>query len=361
MSDPHDANQPPQLTTTHIGGGRRAWLVALLALVILGTFVYLGLSGGSSVLAPKSTPTAPALAAVPTPVTGPTPVASYDPNEIVSLRADPAAPVLYQYLGTALTINGQGILAILDPVGPLAYRGLYRIPVSQSAPTARLEFDAVTASVSHDDLDRIGEWTFPINSIAHGSGPPVEVLDTGGNATAGTLTNPDFNAVLANGYRLLVTTQNEGDAALMTIDVIVNSDLGFPDETFSMLAGPNDYGFGLERFQPGGYDAKVPIPSSLFGQTLSLALIASENSGPATATTRIGTWTLDIAKRIRDAGTTHPLEVHVDGRPITDSDPQILGSGYDLLVSQFVSDGKLNLGVALNLRPLPGPSPGPTR
>jgi hypothetical protein len=357
VTDARDGNETSELTTTPIGGGRRAWLIALAALVVLGTFVYIGMSGGSSSVVPNASPTAPALAAVGTPVAAPTPLVSYDPNAIVSIRADPTAPVLYQYLGTALTINGRGVLAVLDPVGPRAYRGIYRIPVSQAAQTAQLAFDAVTASVSHDDVDRIGQWTFPISSIANGTGAPVVVLDTNGAGPQNALANPDFNSVLNNGYRLTVTTQNQGDAALMTVDIVAHPEQPFPDETYSMIAEPGDYGFALEMFRPGGYDANVPVPPTLFGQTVPLTLVVSESSGPAIATTSIGSWTVDIVKRARDAAGASPLDIHVDGRPISNSDPQVLGGGYDLLVSQVVIAGQLNLGVVLNVHAAPEPAP----
>ena len=358
-----DAEQPPQLSTTRVDGGRRAWLIAFAAVVVLGTFVYLGLSGGRSVFAPRATSTLPAVAALPTPIVGPTPDTAIDPNEIESLRADPTAPLLYQYLGTALTINGSGTLAILDSIGPDEYRGLYRIPVSRTAPTARLEFDAVTASVSHDDLDRIGQWEFPINSIAHGTGTPVVVLDTGGASTTGTLSNPDFNRVLTNGYRLTVTTQNQGEAALMTIDVTVNQNLPitFPGETYSMVVGPNNFGFALENFGPGAYDATIAVPRVLFGQTIDINLVVAQDSQPAEWTREIGDFAVQIVKRPEDAATAEDTIGHVDGVLITDTEPKIMQSGYDIDFHQGLIDGKLNLGVTLNVRPLPRTSPEPTR
>jgi hypothetical protein len=209
------------LTTTRIGGGRKAWLVALGALVVLGSVIYLGASGKSVPLATPPKPTQPAVAEItarPAVPTG-TPL---DLTQVTSIRADPTAPVRYQYLGTGLTINGRGTLAILDPVGPDQYRGIYRIPYALKAPTAHLEFDAVSASVSHDDLETIGTWDFPINSISGPGGPPTVVLDTGGQPQEGTVTNPDFTRLATNGFRLNVTTTNEADAAFMTIDIVVN-------------------------------------------------------------------------------------------------------------------------------------------
>jgi hypothetical protein len=224
MSFPGDQDPAPELTTTSIGGARRAWLIALGALVVLGSVVYLGLSGPSLSPQRSPTPASPAVAAAATPV--PARRVSFDPNQVVSIRADPTAPVLYQYLGMGLTLNGHGTLAILDAIGPDQYRGMYRIPYALAAPTARLEFDAVTASVSHDDLDRIGSWDLALGPINSGlCCPSVTALDTTQPPQDRTLANPDFSRIATNGFRLKVTTQNEANAALMTIDVTVNPDV----------------------------------------------------------------------------------------------------------------------------------------
>lgn len=210
---------PPQPTTTRVGSSRRPWLVALATVVALGAIVYLGLSGPRAT--PVQTPSAVAAApSSPPPTPRPSRNTSFPPDEIVAIRIDPDAPVIYQYLGTGLTIGGRGTLAILDPVrdGADHYRGAYRIPLDLLASPVRLEFDAVSASVSHDDLDRIGEWTFPI-SIA--GIPAITVLDTGGTPTDRTLTNPEFNRLMTEGYRLTVSMSDIGDAWLMTIDVFV--------------------------------------------------------------------------------------------------------------------------------------------
>jgi len=221
MSFAGDPEPRPELTTTRIGGGRRAWLIALAAVIVLGGVVYLGLSG-PAVSPPRSpNPASPAVVAAATAV--PARRVSFAPNQVESIRVDPAAPVLYQYLGTVLTLNGHGTLAILDAIDPDQYRGIYRIPYALAAPTAGLEFDAVTTSVSHDDLDRIGSWDFPIGPINSGLCCPSETaLDTTEAPLDKTLANPDFSRIATNGVRLVVTTQNETDAALMTIDVTIN-------------------------------------------------------------------------------------------------------------------------------------------
>lgn len=221
MSFTGDREPKPELTTTRIGGGRRAWLIALAAVMVLGSAIYLGLSGPAASPPRSPNPASPVVVAAATPI--PARRVSFGPNEVASIRVDPTAPVLYQYLGAALTLNGHGTLAILDPVAENGYRGIYRIPYALSAPTAHLEFDAVTASVSNDDLDRIGSWDFAIGPINSGSCcGSATALDANQPPQDKTLADPDFSRVVTNGFRIVVTTQNEADAALMTIDVTVN-------------------------------------------------------------------------------------------------------------------------------------------
>jgi len=228
MSFPREQDPVPELSTTRIGGGGRAWLIAIGALVVLGSVVYVGLGGQSASPGSSRAPAASTLVAAATAV--PRPISTPDLSQVQSIRADPSAPVLYQYLGTGLTLNGHGTLAILDQVAEDQYRGIYRIPYSAGAPTAHLEFDAVTSSVSHDDLDRIGSWNFPVAQLSTGvCCPSVTVLDIAAAPQDMTMSDPDFARIATNGYRMTVTAQNEADAALMTIDVNVNPDQIVPD------------------------------------------------------------------------------------------------------------------------------------
>jgi len=273
---------------------------------------------------------------------------------------------LYQYLGTGLTLNGHGTLAILDPIGPFKYRGIYRIPYALTAPTAQVEFDSVTASVSHDDLNRIGSWTFPINSIAPGGGVPVIVLDVAIGATDQQLSNPDFSQLATNGYRLTVTTRNESDAALMTIDVAINPSAAVPDATYTMVLDPHPPGLAivLESVGNGVYDGELLIPSELVGTTTSLDLLELTSSDVAAVPISVGTWSLRLSKRPRADGRDR-LEVHMDGRPIEIGEARILHDGFDLYVGQGVNHGNLYLQAVLQSRsspqaPTADPGPVPT-
>ena len=350
MSFAGDREPKPELTTTRTGGGRRAWLIALAAVIVLGGAIYLGLSG-PAVTPPRSPNPAspPALVAAATAV--PARRVSFAPNEVESIRVDPTAPVHYQYLGTGLTLNGHGTLAILDPVADNEYRGIYRIPYALSAPTAHLEFDAVTASVSNDDLDRIGSWDFPIGPINSGQCcPSVTALDTTQPAQDKTLANPDFSRLATNGFRLLVTTQNETDAALMTIDVTVGPDQFFPDESYSVRAGPPDTSFALplEKFAPGAYDGQALIPSSLLGMSVPVTLTAVPMSNPSLGPVEVGTWSIQVSAQRVNTGLDQ-IEEGGTPRPIAAGEPQILGNGFNFVVGQRLIGGDLYLVAELSI------------
>jgi len=290
---------PPELTLSGTGGGRTKWLVAIVALAILGGVVYIGISGQSA--APASTPAA--AVAVATESAGPS-VTPFPNDQVVSIRANPTAPVLYQYLGTGLTLNGRGTLAVLDPVGPDAYRGTYRIPYPLLASSAELDLDAVTASVSHDDLDYLGHWTFPIISVGQGAGPPIIALDTVGGGTDQALTTSEFQRLATNGFHLTATIQGQADAALMTIDVAINPSAAVPDATYTLVLDPHPPGLAIELESVGNgvYDGELLIPSELVGTTTSLDLLELTSSDVAGTPISVGTWSIRLSKRPRADG-----------------------------------------------------------
>jgi len=339
----------PELTTTRTGG-RSAKLIALAVVVVLGSVIYIGITGQSG--SPQTSP-------VPTPL----PIAAATPRatahaltEVESVRADPTAPVLYQYLGTGLSLNGHETLAILDPIGPNQYRGIYRIPYSLVTPTADLEFAAVTASVSHDELDRLGVWTFPLNSVHPGAGPSTVVLDMSEPSRVEPVTDPTFSRLATNGYHITVTTSNEVDGGLMTIDIAVNPDQFVPDESYSIAAGPSGLRFNLQLDQSGAsFLGQAQIPDQLLGTLIPVSLMAMPKSDPSVGSITVATWWLQIATHPKDNGQLAQIEAHNDGRPIASGEAQILANGYDIVISQAVVAGHLDLRVILDIRPTSGP------
>ena len=359
MSLPSDREPTPELTTTRIGGGRRAWVIALGAVVVLGLVVYLGLSGKSAAPGASSAPASSNLVGAASP--GPSPTPSGPLTEVESVRADPTAPVLYQYLGTALTLNGHGTLAILDAVGPNEYKGMYRIPYSMVTPTAVLEFDAVTASVSHDDLDRMGTWTLPLNLLNPGA-PAAIVLDESEPPQDRILANPDFQGLAKNGYHLTATTQGQADAGLLTIDVSINPDEIFAADDYFVSAQADNGGrlvVPLDDVGHGSYDGQAPSPQGLLGSTAQVTLKVVPAADSSHAAVDVGTWPLQVPARAR--GSTDRIELQHAGAVDPTGEPQIIANGYYLQVEEVLVRGHLYLRVILTVNPTSGVADTGTR
>ncbi|HEY7023831.1 MAG TPA: hypothetical protein VH371_02585 [Candidatus Limnocylindrales bacterium] len=347
-----------ELTLTSTGGGRMKWLVAAVALVVLAGAVYIGISGQSSALPQSSSQPAAQLAPS---TTAPT-ATPYPDNQVISLRVDPTAPVVYQYLGTGLTLNGHGTLAILDPIGPDEYMGIYRVPYSQLGPVANLELDAVTASVSHDDLDRLGDWAFPLN-IGRADDVPMTVFSTVGGMTDQSLITPQFQRLATDGYQLGVTVAAKEDAALMTIDVVVQPHLRAPNEMYTVLAGPtgDQFSVPLEQYTPGGFDGQALVPTSLYGTDLPVSLAAASLSDGSAIS--VGTWPIKVPPRPHN---NNLVQIHATapGDPAADK-PGILANGYWFEIGEKLVGGDLylvvNLSVTVTIAPETPPGPVPTR
>jgi hypothetical protein len=339
-------NDPvPTLTTTRTGG-RSARFIAVAVALVLGTVVYVGVTGQHGPLPPVE-PNPSDVALVPT--LSPSPQSS-PLDHVVAVRADPTAPNLYQYLGTGLTIEGHGTLAVMDGVGPDQYRASYQIPYEQIPSRAHLEFDSVSSAVSHDDLDRLGAWDFVINSVGPGGGPRVIVLDTGGGPMGKSLSNPDFNRISTNGYRISAALEGRQDAALMTIDVTVGPDMYFPSESYGLRFGPDGSSTTaqFETFAAGGFDATETIPRSLYGTTIPVTLKA----GSADVVT--------IQLKVPAAPTNLNLDrVEHTGEPEPGATgvPGIVVNGYFLVVGEHVMGDHLDLIAELSVLSTPLPSP----
>jgi hypothetical protein len=339
----------PELTTTRTGG-RSAKLIALAVVVVLGSVIYIGISGQSGSPESSASPTSLPVAAATTRAT------AHPLTEVESVRADPTAPVLYQYLGTGLSLNGHETLAILDPVAPNQYRGIYRIPYSLVTPTADLEFAAVTASVSHDELDRLGVWTFPLNSVHPGAGPSTVVLDVSEPSRVQPVTDPTFSRLATNGYHITVTTSNEVDGGLMTIDIAVNPDQFVPDESYSIAAGPSGGRFNVQLGQSGAtFLGQGRVPDQLLGRLIPVSLLAVPISDPSLGPITVSTWWIQVATQPKDNGDLAHVEEHNDGRPIASGEAQVLASGYDISIEQVVVRGHLDLRVIFTVRTTSGP------
>jgi hypothetical protein len=348
----------PELATTGTGGGRSARVIAVAVAVVLGVVVYLGVSGRSSPASPSPEPSNLVAVGSRPPRADDFGPGSEGADEVQAIRADPTAPLLYQFLGTSLSMNGRATLAVLDEVAPDRYRGMYRIPYSRVALTADLQFEAITASVSHDDLDRLGVWTLPLDSLRGVGAPPSVVLDMVEPGRAQPLSNPEFNSLATNGFRITVSTTNEDGGGVMAIDVAVNPDRFVPDEGYAIVGGPSGARFTMTLAHPGSsLIGEAEIPAALLGRLLPVSLTAIPMSDPTAGPVTVSTWWIQTPPRAKDNGNLAHIEAHSNPRPISVSEPQVIGNGYDISISQSVQKGRLYLMVVLTIRPINAISP----
>ena len=230
MTGPRDREPVPELTTTRVGGSSRACVTALVAAVVLVGVVYVGLSG--------RTDSGPLTASVPQPspvALRPTPTRRPErtPGPITTIEQirDPDARPQYQYLGTALILGGQEFIAALDQQTPTYFYGLYGIPLGWTADSGTLELAQMTSSVSHDTMDRLGQWDLSLEAVV--STPMGNlVLDAVQPPAPSTVGTSAASTIALHGYRITARLEHQSDFDLLAIEVHVGSDPLLPSEDY---------------------------------------------------------------------------------------------------------------------------------
>lgn len=221
MTGPRDREPVPELTTTRVGGSGRARLIALGAGVVLVGVVYVGLSGrtdGGPLTASVPPPSLVALR--PTPTRGPERTSG--PLTTVQQIRDPDARPQYQYLGTALILGGQEFIAALDQQTPTYFYGVYGIPLDWTADSGTLELAQMTSSVSHDTMDRLGQWDLSLEAVVSTPMGNV-VLDAVQPPMPSTVATSDASPIALHGYRITARLEHQSDFDLLAIEVHVGS------------------------------------------------------------------------------------------------------------------------------------------
>ena len=119
----------------------------------------------------------------------------------------------------------------------------------------------MTASVSHDDLDRLGTWTFPVVAT-RGYAAPLTALSADSAPSGKALANPEFEALATNGFRIVVSVVGQPDAALMTIDVTT-----LPDQI--VATAPQQIDQGDSSATPTGLGLSLDVGGRVATATLN--------------------------------------------------------------------------------------------
>ncbi len=329
----------PELSTTRTGG-RSARVAAVAFVAVLATVIYVGVSGQNEQTRPSAAPSN--AVAVASPSRSPQRSLPHV-DSIQAIRADPDAPVRYQYLGARLSLGGHSTLAILDPVADDQYEVAYRIPYPLVVPSADLNVSTVTDTVSHDDFDVLGEWSFPMSTILDpNASTSMVVLAANEPPSSRTLANPTFTQVARNGFRITVTSENKPDGRLLTVSIRVAattqpaprpSPAAFPDEGYSVVVKVAGSTYetvpsSLES-QPGHFHGEVLLPHRLDARGVTLELSAIPASDPLLGRVVFASYSVPVWRIADHAQVTNFTS---PGGPYNPGLPHIALLGYKLRV-----------------------------
>ena len=269
----------PELTTTHIGGGRSAIVVAVLIVAALVGFVAINVAGRpappDAAVALPATTTAPTASAGPRSPGQPTPPSL---ATIAQIRPDESAARPYQYLGTVLTVAGQGFIAELEQVEPGRYYAAYRIPFPRLGREASLELADIQATASHDSWTSLGRWQISLDPIVPETRQAAKVLDE----IQLPRFEPGGSALKRSGFSIKVFAEGRISFGLLTIEIERGTERPYPNESYAVDARVGDFATRVElaAIAPGHYSGLLIIPDRVSADELSLALVAMPASNP---------------------------------------------------------------------------------
>jgi hypothetical protein len=346
----HPVEPGPELTTARVRGGPSPWLVAVVALAVLGSVVYIGVSGHDS------TPTHTANPATSQPVAqlpAPTPVrANLAPPWIVTpgfpgaavLGSNPSAARPHQYLGAELEIAGIATLAVLTTPEPGRLHAAYKVPLPVPVDAANLRLVDVTDE--QPQLATYGTWSIPLD-VFHGGvnqdsvigafGPTVLVQSIRPPDPAA---DPSAPAIARNGYGIQVTAERQDDTELLYLDLSLGSGPDYPDETYKVTAtaGSGHFAADHEQSLPGHIRGEILIANSVRAAKVALKITAVSISKARPQTAVVATDKLAMPKAANYPTGDPTIEIVVAAQHSHAEFPGILMAGYQLRLL-FTYDG----------------------
>ena len=213
------SNPPrPELTTTKVAGGGSAKLVALVAVLVLGGVVYIGISGRAPAPAPAASnpPASSAIAGLPSPE--PLSVLPGDAHAAVEqVLPEGFKGSAYTGYAAALTFGDPPEYpAVFDEISSGRYKLTYRVQFPAPAKRATLEIAQFASTVSHDIFDSIGKWTVSLDSFAPGSNE-FDLLEFTRAPSPDAANAPDL---VMSGFALSVRLASHGTFGLINVDLV---------------------------------------------------------------------------------------------------------------------------------------------
>ena len=285
--------------TTPVRSGRPAWAVALAVVLVLGVFVYLGLSRASE---PRTVPATPLVAATArASATAPARVAV---EPLPSTQQRPSNPY-----AVVLSMDGADEAeAVLEAADRGAMRAAFQIRTPSNV-SANGDLRLVQHVGHAKEPLAVGTWPVIVDA---GDDRSANVLDF----TAAPAPNElDLPRLVRAGYNIHAVASGGADEQVLTVDVRVGRvDILEASEVYaveSVVAGDRLVA-ALYPLEPGHFHAEVDWPTNR-ARTFAFALHLAESSyGDLVDRDEIGTWTVTLVSRDQiSEDTVGILSMHV--------------------------------------------------
>jgi len=217
MNERPGADPRIELSTTRVGGGRSARLVAVAALAVLVGVVGIGLVGR---LSERPRPSSDQLSADASPT--PTPngpsagIAPWQIRTMGQIRLRPAKPAGSDAFGVVASVGGRGYSALLDEIEPGHYHAMYVVPFPRPATEGTLALNQLWSRAPGQNYVPIGSWYLSLDPLAPETRNTADVIDV---SVAGRHTMTTGSRLQLRGYRLRVRAESRLNSGVLWVDV----------------------------------------------------------------------------------------------------------------------------------------------
>jgi hypothetical protein len=285
---PREPDPQPELTTSPVRGGPSPWLVAVIAVAVLGTVIYIGVSGRDSTTTPLSTQRpVVAVAPQPTPTSSSTPIQNAAPAPQVAaaypgiaVSSNPSTPAPSEYLAAKLDVGSFSALAELTTAENGHYHAAYSVPLPVPVPTGDLSLvDVINQQPS---LANFGTWQVPLD-VFHGGVNQDSVIGAFGETVlVQRIRPPDPTAAMGtpdierNGYTIQVAAERQDNAEQIAVDVVVGPGPLVPNEHYIVKAqaGSRSFVGHIQDQLPGHIRGEILFPGAFRPNSVQLVVVA---------------------------------------------------------------------------------------
>ena len=345
---PSEREPVVELTTSRTGG-RSAKLVALGIAIVLGGFVYVGVSGQNS--APSRTSAAPAASF---------PVVAQQPSGAPALTDVPAPasfpqipPVDATYkldashtLGAGLTIGASYEPAYFAEIDAKHLHAEYLVPLPVPEPFGTLELVGMGGGAG--PATTYGTWRIALGTF-HGNvgtdsvigayAPTLLVTD---QRPADPAADPAGPTLMRNGFRIDVTGAEQIGNEIINVRVELGDDAAYPSETYNVVASAGRHHFSAATVEslPGHLRGEILFATSLTARRVVLELTATPAGAPRRQARVVLMHRLDLPVAKDFPGPVQPEVITAARATAGTSATGIVTNGYTLTLLTTFDGGR---------------------